>query len=142
MAKPKLKDRKTTSSNNVGSRKTDIGSTQGLKLVFSFEYMRSDHHCIKCCHNSDADNSFHLLNKIRKLSELTWAQINTTHRHGLGAEKIPYHQIKESIPYGLTEDTTFLAFRCIGKAPMIGFRDGQIFHIIWIDYDYEIYDHA
>lgn len=80
--------------------------------------------------------------RIREMSQLTWIQIKGSQRHGQGCEEIPQNQIKGSkIPKGVEEDATLLAFRCVGLAPMVGFREGQTFHIIWIDRDFTLYKH-
>ena len=44
----------------------------------------------------------------------------STHRHGLGCEKIQQSSIRVSIPKRVTPDVTLLAFRFYGKAPIIG----------------------
>jgi len=77
---------------------------------------------------------------LHTLSQLTWNQLHSCHRHKNGYEKI--ENVKAPIPKGITEDVTFIAFRFDGKKPMVGFRDGDIFHIVWFDKDYCVYDHG
>lgn len=78
---------------------------------------------------------------IWNLSKLTWLQIKGAHRHGLGTEKIDRASIRAAVPACVTEDVAILAFRFCGKAPMVGFRSGRIFHIIWFDRDFSLYRH-
>jgi hypothetical protein len=46
------------------------------------------------------------------------------------------------IPAHVTEDVTLLSFRFHGKAPMVGYRVGRIFHIVWLDHDFAVYSHG
>lgn len=50
--------------------------------------------------------------------------------------------LKKPIPLALTEDITFLAFRLIGKIPVIDFREGYVFHVLCIDADFSVYNHG
>lgn len=79
---------------------------------------------------------------LRNLSQLTWAQIRGSHRHGLGTEKIEQHVLKCPLPPHVTEDVTILAIRFHGKAPMLGYRNGTTLHIICLDANFSAYDHG
>jgi len=68
--------------------------------------------------------------------------ITNSPRHGLGYEKIARTSIRAPIPTDITDDVTFIAFRFYGKAPMVGYREGYIFHILWIDRDFTLYSHG
>ena len=76
------------------------------------------------------------------MSQLTWNEIRSAHRHGLGGEKIDRTAIKRPIPSHVTEDVTFLAYRFSGMKPMVGYRLKEMFHIIWLDRDFTLYDHG
>lgn len=52
---------------------------------------------------------------------------------------LPQFRIKEAKPACITPDVTLIAFRFWGKAPMVGFRDGRTFHIVWLDVDFSLY---
>jgi hypothetical protein len=60
----------------------------------------------------------------------------------MGCEKIARDAIRRPIPPGVTEDVTFLAFRFHGMKPMVGYRVNEMFHIIWFDRDFTLYDHS
>lgn len=79
--------------------------------------------------------------KLRRLSQLTWAQIRLQDRHGLGTEKLAQDQVRCRIPTKLTSDTYLLAFRFSGMKSMVGYKDGAIFHIIAFDRNFTLYDH-
>lgn len=75
------------------------------------------------------------------MSQLTWQQLSQAPRHGQGFESIARKAIKGTFPSVLTQDVTILAFRFNGKAPMVGFRSGEVFHVVWLDRTFELYDH-
>ncbi|MEG4867017.1 MULTISPECIES: hypothetical protein [Microcoleaceae] len=44
-----------------------------------------------------------------------------------------------AIPSHLQDDVNFIAFRFGGMAPMVGYRDGAVLYIIWLDRDFTLY---
>jgi hypothetical protein len=82
--------------------------------------------------------------RLYELSRSTWAQLRQMPKKGRGWEIIQRSAIKgDKVPSSLTEDVNIIAFRCVGKAPMVGYRsrDG-VFNILWIDRDFTLYDHG
>ena len=80
---------------------------------------------------------------MKQLSQVTWQQVLLSHRESkYGSEKIEQSAIKRPIPSHVTADETLLAIRFWGKARMVGYREREIFRIIWFDYDYSLYDHG
>ena len=142
MARVKIKQPNINSSKKVGVKQSSSRSTQSEKPVFSFEFMQGGNHCIEGCHAHNLGNSYNVLKSIWDLGCLTWSDISSAPRHGLGYEKISRGAIQVPIPRSITDDVTFLAFRCIGKAPMVGFRDGATFYVVWIDFDFSVYSHG
>jgi hypothetical protein len=92
-------------------------------------------------HRSDEEKAA-LIDKLRLLSQMTWAEIRSAPRHGLGPEKIDKKQITFTLPAIVTEEVSLLAIRFMGKAPMLGFRVGTTFHIIGLDPNFCAYDHG
>jgi hypothetical protein len=116
-----------------------IVDTDRLPPVFSFEYMEDGKgFSINCC---EEGHQAALAAKLFLLSRMTWMQIRNAPRHGLGTEKIARNAIKPPIPAKITQDADFLALRYNGKCPMIGFRDGRVFHIVFIDHTMTAYNH-
>ena len=70
--------------------------------------------------------------KLRKMSEMTWADIKKAPREGLGCEKI-YSIDKDLIPAG-AKGKRILSFRISDIYRMIGYRDNRVFHIFWFDH--------
>jgi len=73
---------------------------------------------------------------------MTWGEIIQAPRHGMGFETIARNAIRRPIPNHVTDDVTFIAFRFSGKKPMVGYRTDGMFHIIWFDCSYDLYDHS
>ena len=117
---------------------TQAPAPEQQKPIFSMQYLRKDY-CLSAC-NKDEKAAF--ADTLHKLSQLTWNQINSSARHGLGYERISRESIRSSIPGHIKDDANFIAFRFCGKAPMVGYRDRNIFHVIWIDRSFSLYNHG
>ena len=80
---------------------------------------------------------------IFKRRNLTWNEIQQTHRHKLGYEKISISAIKRvNIPKFITEDNhTLIAFRYNEMKAMVGYRIKNIFYVLWFDRSFKLYDH-
>lgn len=110
-----------------------------LPPIFSFEYMRAgDGYSVDCC---NADHRSALASRLFKLTQMTWMQIRNAPRHGLGSETIAKDSIKPSLPPAVTEDVTLLALRYNGLHPMVGYRNGRTFHILFLDHSMDCYPH-
>lgn len=103
--------------------------------LFSFDHMAASHSVATC---NDEEKAA-LADSMWRRSRITWRELRSAGRHGLGAEKIT--RINQPRPAVVTDDVTLLAFRFSGMKAMIGFREGRIFHVIWLDSDFEVYDH-
>ncbi len=131
---PKRNKGKRLKLHEVGNR-----SSQLEKPLFSFEFLNHDarYGLSKC--SSDEKSRF--IEKIVQLSQLTWAEIQSSGRHQVGFEKIPAKQIRAKLHPEADARRDYLSFRCIGKAPMVGYRVGRVFYILWIDRDFTLYKH-
>ncbi len=107
--------------------------------VFCLRYLQDGFDLEACDQRQQAD----FAKALRKRSQMTWRQIWAADRHGLGAEKISRDSIKAPIPSHITEDVGFfIALRFSGKAPMVGYRIKDIFHIVWLDANFTLYKHS
>ena len=105
-------------------------------IVFSLRYIQNSH-CFSDCQPSEKQA---LAESLFKRREMTWKLIQRENRHGLGYEKIS--QLKVSLPKFVPKDASILSFRFAGKAAMVGFKEKNIFHILWLDRDYTVYNHG
>jgi len=62
-------------------------------------------------------------------------------RHGNGKENIEQKRIRRPMPSIVTGDVKLWALRFSGKKPMVGFRSGDVFHILWLDHSFDLYPH-
>ena len=106
--------------------------------VFSLQYVQPSY-CISKC---TKDEKSSLVDKMHRLSNLTWAELKQAGRHQLGFEKIARDSIKSAIPNHLTPDVDLIAFRFDGMKPMVGYRREATFFILWLDRDFTLYDHG
>lgn len=107
--------------------------------AFSLRYLSGADFSLNSC---DQEQKAALAETLRKLSQLRWQDIQASNRHKNGFEKIPQSAIRASIPKHVTEDVTLLAFRFWNFAPMVGYRDEEIFFILWLDPMFKLYDHG
>ena len=92
--------------------------------------------------NLDKDNLVRLIKQLRILSQMTWAEIKRSGRHQLGTEIIKRDSLNVNLPLNLSDDIKLLAFRYYDTRPFVGYRRGKIFHILYVDHDYTLYNHG
>lgn len=108
--------------------------------VFSFEHLQKSH-CISLIEEK-ADKAL-FLDALHIIGKMTWSQINAAPRHGLGYGRMPVDQIKASRPACVSDDVNLLVFRWKGKLPYVGFRDGRVLHVLWIERRFGgLYNHS
>jgi len=136
--KPRKQDSKSPFKAALGAAQSD--NTDAMPPIFSFEKMiPGTGYSVSCC---EAEDQAALSRQMFTLSRMTWRDIKSAPRHGLGTEKMDRGAIKAPIPPSVTEDVTFLVLRYNGKKPMIGYRDGRTFYVILLDQNFTAYDHG
>lgn len=109
--------------------------------MFCFRYMDKEYHLDKC----QKDEKVAFIQRLVKLSqEFTWKRIQQEDKHHWGSEKIEWNALKNrKCPPEFTEDEILLALRFQDKKPFLGVkRQGGIFHLLYIDRDFSLYDHG
>ena len=108
--------------------------------LFSFRHLQ------KVSFTSCRSSSFfvNFLTRLQKLSQLGWQKIDQSSRHSFGLEKIPQDIIHHKLPQEITPEVPIYAFRATGNnLPFVGFREGKIFHILFIESRFgDIYQHS
>jgi hypothetical protein len=108
--------------------------------IFSLEKLQQGKYCLSAL---DQENKAMFADALYRRKSLTWNEIKQAPKHGLGTEKISKNAIKAPTPKFITEDLDdYLAFRYNGKQPMVGYRQRDVFYILWFDADYTLYDHG
>ena len=105
--------------------------------VFSFRFLQ-DTFSVNTC-NIDQLRLF--IEKLHNISQITWGKWKLAQHKGIGYEKIARNSIDAPIPQNITDDIQyFLSFR-FHNGRCVGFRDGVIFNILWIDGSFKLYEH-
>ncbi len=82
------------------------------------------------------------LAKWAKRSTLTWKELATHDRHGLGSDQLPRREIRPQIPEMFEEDK-FYVYRHDGNLPFVGTKIGDTLYVLWIEAKYgQLYKHS
>ncbi len=127
-----MKNRKETSENEK-----DKGYDLNSHPVFSFESFSEKEFGLSSCQEEDY---IALFRTFKKLGSLTWKQIQESGRHEDGFEMIPVASLKAKLPENLNLKEV-MVFRYKGKAPMVGYTEGNTYNLLFIDPDFNLYDH-
>lgn len=88
----------------------------------------------------DRDQKAALIDSLSKRSHRTWSEIKTESRTKLGSEKIAEGSIRGGLPM-LVRGQTILCFRMGDSGRFLGVRNAQVFHLVWIDCTFSLYEH-
>lgn len=105
--------------------------------IFCFKHLILDF-------KKDHEFYFRFIERINKLSQLTWKQIQVSHKHGFGTETMPVDDIKPQLPRFVTPEVTHLSvFRANGdNRPFLGLRNDSVFHVIFLEETFgDVYNH-
>ena len=110
-----------------------------LPPIFSLEKIQQGKYCLS---SLDQEHKAMFSEAIYRRKSTSWNEIKRLDRHGLGTEKISKASIKAAIPKFITEDVDdFLVFRYRGMNPMVGYRQKDVFFVLWFDHDFTLYNH-
>jgi len=140
MREPKKQKRIKSVAKNSGRIKVeDEPNYEDMPPIFSLERVQN---CKYCFSKLKLEDQAAFATAMFRRRETTWKSIKQTHRHGIGFEKIPKNVIKAGIPPFITHEMNdFIAFRFSGKKPMVGYRQKNIFYVLWFDLDFTLYKH-
>ncbi len=135
--KKRLKPQKVNQGNKVTVKAKTTPPDILEYFAFSFLFLKTPYHVEDWC---DADK-IALVKHLAKLCTLQWNQIYSTQRHGFGSEKISQESIRPTLPPHITEELSLNAMRFSGLKPMIGYRDENIFYVLFLDHNFSVYSH-
>lgn len=118
--------------------KPPVESDDAMPPVFCFQHLQKDF-CISSCSN---DEKQALIDKLGQLSQLTWRQLREAGRSGVGYEIIAQNSMRVSIPFHVPKLENLIRFKFKGNAPVVGYRNKRIFHVLWIDGKLKVYSHG
>ena len=134
----KLKKQTGKSGGKVRITETPQTPSDDKHPIFCLQYLSRDFSLANC--NREEKAAF--ADTLAHLSQMTWGQLRFAPRHGAGYEKIDRDSIRADIPAHLLEDVShFVAFRFYGLAPMVGYKENEVLHVVWLDREFRLYDH-
>jgi hypothetical protein len=100
------------------------------KPIFSFHYMQ--YGGITCISRCEREIKSSIVDTMIRISQLTWRQMSSAPKGGLGHENIPQWRFKMSLPLppGITPEVPAVVFRYSDSGRIAGFRKNDILHII------------
>lgn len=107
------------------------------KPIFSFHYMK--YRGAKCLSKCDSNSKGYFSEKLLEISQLTWAEITSAPRQGMGSELIPSGQFKVSLPPICTPEVSLLVFRFSSKGRIAGIRKGDIYYRVVVRQSHDLY---
>lgn len=143
MAKKTIKKQSGTDGLRLKTHETKEVAPDTQPPIFSLYHLRKDYCLSKCT----TDEKAAFADTLHKLSQLTWSDLRQAPKNGIGYEKINRSSFKnkDCIPKNITEDVNIIAFRFSGKKAMVGYKDPidrKLFHVVWLDRDFCLYDHG
>lgn len=137
MAKKRINSQKPKQGKRLILHESSNTPPESQYLVLSLLYLDSNYCLTKC--NQEEKSSF--AERIRILTQKKWAELKQLNRHKQGCEFIDQSVIRRPIPLHLTDDVKIIAFRFYNKASMVGYRNGNVFYVIWFDRCFDLYPH-
>lgn len=132
-----VKEPKKTGSQKLKAPPETTKVLEKEHMTISLRHLKVSH-CISLCENED---KLSFVDKVRILTSKSWMEIGQFPRHGLGYEKISRDSLRVAVPEHVTPDVSVLAFRFSGKKPMVGYKDGETFYVLWFDRSFDVYAH-
>lgn len=129
---------KNQSTRLVSPAHPAIESTQHRKPMFALTNLQKGY-CLSDCELSEKAE---FAETIWRLSQLTWSEIQRSGKHQSGCETIPQSAIRVGLPPCVTPEVKLLAFRFADKKAMVGYRKGELFHVLWLDRAFTLYHHG
>lgn len=107
--------------------------------LFSYKYLQN----VSFCSQKDASFFHEFINRLHKYSTLGWQEMQTSGRHSFGFEYLPQNIMKPQLPSVVTPEVHLMVLRSTNdNRALVGFREWNIFHIIFIEANFnDIYDH-
>ncbi len=140
MANNKIRHPSAYAGKRIASPEQTYESSNMKHPVFCFQYIDSVYGIEKCEKNEKLD----ILKTLFQLSLQNWRDLLQKSKSQKGFTTIPREQLRRPAPSHLTDDTSIIKVRFKDAKTLLGYRgdDGVVFHIVWIDRDFTLYDHG
>lgn len=111
-----------------------VRSTNRSPVSFAFPYEVRGFGFPDCDRNELLD----LFDAFRLRSRMTWAEMISAPRTGLGTETIARDAVR-SVPPDITEDVNLLVLRTGRRGRVVGYRRDSVFVVVWVDPKHRLY---
>jgi hypothetical protein len=135
---PRLKPPSPEEGRRIKTHEASGETPDRQRPTFCFEHM-VDGYCVPSCNK---EQKAALADALFERSRLTWGEIRQAGRTGQGYEKLARSALKRPVPPRVKPDADIIGFRFWSKARMVGYRDGTVFRVIWLDIHFDLYDHG
>jgi len=117
-----------------------ITAPQVNRPLFCFKFLNKGDHGI----SKERGRNALLLKRLVHYSRMTWADIKANPRHKSGLEYIPVNHVKATPPSEMliSNDQEYCVLRGSGKMAILGIKRDNIFHILFIDWSFNLYSHS
>ena len=130
----KIKRPQDKAAGRIASREVPGASYQDEPPKFSLRYIQPDYCITKC----EQDDQLQFIQSMIKRKDTPWKALITAPHEKLGCEIIRFLRVRTP---KCAEDKSIISFRFSGKKAMVGFRERDVFYILWFDRDFSVYDH-
>ena len=130
----KIKKPQDKPAGKIAPREVPGVSYQDEPPKFSLRYIQPDYCITKCEH----DDQLQFIQSMLKRRDVPWKALITSPHEKLGCEVIRSLSIRTP---ECAEGKSIISFRFSGKKAMVGFRERDVFYIIWFDRDFSVYAH-
>lgn len=130
----KIRKRQDRTAGKIEPREIPGGSYQDEPPKFSLRYIQSDYCITKC----EQDDQLQFIQAMLKRKDTPWKTLVTLPHEKLGCEVIRVLNIQAP---ECAEGKSIISFRFSGKKAMVGFRERDVFYILWFDRNFSVYAH-
>jgi hypothetical protein len=130
----KVKRPQEGAAGRIAPRDTSAVSFQDEPPKFSLRYVHPDY-CVSAC---DKEDQLQFIQSMLKRKDMSWKALITSPHNKLGCETI--RTLNVPVP-DCAKGKDIISFRFSGKKAMVGFRERDVFYIIWFDRSFTVYSH-
>ncbi len=107
--------------------------------LFSYKHLQN----VSFGKQKDASFFHEFIHRLHQYSNLGWQEMQTSGRHSFGFEYLPQNVMKPQLPSVVTPEVNLMVLRSANdNRALVGFREWNIFHIIFIEANFnDIYNH-
>lgn len=131
----RLKSRPQDTAGKISERPGDLGSYMDEPPKFSLRHVQKSH----CINNCTKDERLDFVQAMFRRKDISWKELLNAPHGGIGYEPIRAG-FRVVIP-DVAQKESIISFRFSGKKAMVGFRERDVFYVLWFDTKFDVYKH-